>query len=187
MMAKIDSFNYQYTLILRDSDERRITGLVSCHDLERSRRLAKSALRLKSDAAYVDIYPYTKRADELEGKEPEAPCEPGRCRRRNGGRIMGNSAIEWTNFTWNPLTGCTRVSRGCDQCYAFDLHDKRHKVYIENDGRWPETGLPMPKQYAKPFTEIQLIPQRLEQPLRTKQPKMIFVNSMSDLVRHVGA
>src|SRR5438445_656766 len=66
-------------------------------------------------------------------------------------------------------------------CYAFELHDKRYKVYIENNGLWPETGLPMPKQYAKPFSEIQLFPHRLEQPLRMKQPKRIFVDSMSDL------
>lgn len=86
---------------------------------------------------------------------------------------MGNSAINWTNFTWNPLTGCTRVTKGCDNCYAFQLHDMRHRAYL--------AGQPLPKQYAKPFTEIQLFPERLEQPIHMKQPKMIFVNSMSDL------
>ena len=70
-MAKIDSFAYQYTLILRDSDERQITGLVSCHNLERSRRLAKSALQLNTSAAFVDIYPYTAHVAELEDKEAE--------------------------------------------------------------------------------------------------------------------
>ena len=95
--------------------------------------------------------------------------------------MSGKSAIEWTNFTWNPLTGCTRVTRGCDHCYAFQLHDTRHRVYRENNGMWPETGKPIPSQYARPFTDIQLFPERLEQPLHMKQPKMIFVNSMSDL------
>ena len=71
MSKKIDSFNYQYTLILRSSDERRITGLVSCHDLEGTQRLAKSALRLNTSTAFVDIYPYAARAAELEDKEPE--------------------------------------------------------------------------------------------------------------------
>jgi protein gp37 len=94
--------------------------------------------------------------------------------------MSGKSAIEWTNFTWNPISGCTRVTRGCDACYAFALHDMRHELYKRTDGKLPN-GKQMPKQYAKPFSEIQLLPERLEQPLHIKQPKMIFVNSMSDL------
>lgn len=94
--------------------------------------------------------------------------------------MSGKSTIEWTNFTWNPISGCTRVTSGCDACYAFALHDMRHEFYKRIDGRLPN-GKQMPKQYAKPFSEIQLLPERLEQPLHIKQPKMIFVNSMSDL------
>ncbi len=91
-----------------------------------------------------------------------------------------STAIEWTNETWNPLTGCTRVTKGCDHCYAFTLHDMRHEVYTRDHGIYPN-GKPMPAQYARPFTQIQLLPERLEHPLRVKQPKMFFVNSMSDL------
>ena len=99
--------------------------------------------------------------------------------------MTGTSAIEWTGMTWNPLTGCTRVTAGCEHCYAFTLHDTRHKVYVEYGGIWPETSKPIPKQYARPFSELQLFPERLELPLRIKQPRMIFVNSMSDFI-HSG-
>lgn len=95
--------------------------------------------------------------------------------------MSGKSAIEWCDYTWNPLTGCTRVSPGCDHCYAFALHDARHKVYAENNGVWPQTGKPIPAQYARPFTDIQLFPQRLNEPLKNKKPTKYFVNSMSDL------
>lgn len=90
------------------------------------------------------------------------------------------TGIQWTDETWNPLAGCTRVTKGCDHCYAFTLHDMRHEVYIRDNGAYPN-GKPMPVQYARPFTDIQLIPERLEQPLHIKTPKKFFVNSMSDL------
>lgn len=94
---------------------------------------------------------------------------------------MGKSGIQWTNYTWNPLTGCTRVTSGCDNCYAFTLHTMRHEAYKKYHGIYPKTGKLMPAQYAKPFEEIQLFPQRLNDPLKNKQPSMYFVNSMSDL------
>ena len=68
-MAKVDSFNYQYTLITREADERRITGLVSCRDLVGTKGLAWSIVN-SGKAAIVDIYPYTPRVADLEGKEP---------------------------------------------------------------------------------------------------------------------
>lgn len=83
------------------------------------------------------------------------------------------TAIEWTNATWNPLTGCTRVTMGCDHCYAFALHDMRYQAFL--------AGKSMPVQYHKPFSEVQLLPGRLEQPLKVRKPQMYFVNSMSDL------
>jgi len=95
--------------------------------------------------------------------------------------MSGKSAIEWTNQTWNPVIGCTRVSAGCDHCYAFALHTQRHQIYLKNGGVWSSGGKVMPRQYAQPFTEMQLLTERLEAPLHIKQPKMIFVNSMSDL------
>ena len=94
--------------------------------------------------------------------------------------MTGMSAIEWTDLSWNPVTGCTRVTSGCEHCYAFALHDMRHEVYQRLGGRYPN-GRPMPMQYARPFSEVQLLPERLEQPLRMKEPKRFFVNSMSDL------
>jgi protein gp37 len=95
--------------------------------------------------------------------------------------MNGRSAIEWTHQTWNPMTGCTKVTAGCDHCYAFTLHAQRHQTYLNNGGLWCPNGKPMPRQYARPFTDIQLLPDRLEAPLRMKEPRMIFVNSMSDL------
>ncbi len=94
--------------------------------------------------------------------------------------MSGNTAIEWIDSTWNPLTGCTRVSDGCTRCYAFTLHDMRHEVYKRTGGVLPN-GKPMPKQYALPFSTVQLLPERLEQPLHIKKPTRFFVNSMGDL------
>ncbi len=94
--------------------------------------------------------------------------------------MSGLSAIEWTTRTWNPLTGCSRVTAGCDNCYAFALHDMRHAVYTRTGGVLPN-GQRMPIQYARPFSEVQLLPERLEQPLHIRKPTTFFVNSMSDL------
>ncbi|MBO0795551.1 MAG: DUF5131 family protein, partial [Ktedonobacteraceae bacterium] len=94
---------------------------------------------------------------------------------------MGKTSIEWAEWTWNPTTGCTRVTEGCDHCYAFQLHDMRHEAYKRYNGVAPKTGNSMPAQYAKPFSEMQLLPQRLELPLKNRRPKRYFVDSMSDL------
>jgi protein gp37 len=77
-----------------------------------------------------------------------------------------NSYIEWTDATWNPITGCTKVSAGCKHCYAERLA-KRLKAM----------GQP---NYHNGF-KVTLQPQMLELPLRWKSPRRIFVNSMSDL------
>jgi protein gp37 len=76
------------------------------------------------------------------------------------------STIEWTDASWNPVTGCDEISPGCDHCYA--------KVFAE---RW--RGVPG-HAYEQGF-DLKLWPERLELPLRWKKPKRIFVNSMSDL------
>jgi protein gp37 len=94
---------------------------------------------------------------------------------------MANSKIEWLKNkdgtqgkVWNPVVGCTHAgSHGCDYCYARELHERRHKAFL--------SGKKMPRQYAKPFNEIQLMEDRLDIPLRWRKPQMIFVNSMSDL------
>lgn len=80
--------------------------------------------------------------------------------------MADNSAIEWTEATWNPVTGCSQVSPGCAHCYA--------KTFAE---RWRGVA---DHPYEQGF-ELRLWPQRLDQPLRWARPRMIFVNSMSDL------
>lgn len=76
------------------------------------------------------------------------------------------SAIEWTDATWNPVTGCAEVSLGCDHCYA--------RTFAE---RW--RGIPG-HPYEQGF-DVRLWPERIDYPLKWKKPRRIFVNSMSDL------
>jgi protein gp37 len=76
------------------------------------------------------------------------------------------SGIEWTESTWNPVTGCTKVSPGCKHCYA-----ERMALRLQAMGQ---------TNYARGF-ELTLQPHMLELPLRWKKPQTIFVNSMSDL------
>jgi protein gp37 len=83
------------------------------------------------------------------------------------GRDMGDrSAIEWTDATWNPVTGCTKITRGCDNCYAARFSERFRDV----SGHPFSTGF-----------DLTLRPERLNQPLTWRRPRMIFVNSMSDL------
>lgn len=77
-----------------------------------------------------------------------------------------NSHIEWTEATWNPVTGCTKVSPGCKHCYAERIAKRLQ-------------GMEQPR-YRNGFT-VTLQPDILDLPLRWKQPRVIFVNSMSDL------
>jgi protein gp37 len=77
-----------------------------------------------------------------------------------------NSQIEWTEATWNPVTGCTQISPGCAHCYA--------KTFAERFRGVP--GHP----YERGF-DLTLRPERLRQPLDWRKPRLIFVNSMSDL------
>ena len=79
---------------------------------------------------------------------------------------MAESSIEWTEHTWNPVTGCTKLSPGCKHCYAETMAR-----------RLTAMGAP---GYERGF-ELTLHPERLEQPLRRKTPTTYFVNSMSDL------
>jgi len=80
--------------------------------------------------------------------------------------MADNSKIGWTQATWNPVTGCTKVSPGCDHCYA--------ETFAE---RW--RGIP--GHHFENGFDVTLRPERLDQPLRWKRSRMIFVNSMSDL------
>ena len=80
--------------------------------------------------------------------------------------MSDRSAIEWTEATWNPVTGCDKVSPGCAHCYA-ETFAKRFE------------GVPG-HPYEQGF-DLKLWPGRLEVPLRWRRPRMVFVNSMSDL------
>jgi protein gp37 len=85
--------------------------------------------------------------------------------------MSDRSAIEWTDATWNPVVGCDKVSEGCEHCYAIrDGARLQHlPAYADTiaDGEW--TGL------------VRCLPERLDQPLRWRKPRRVFVNSMSDL------
>jgi protein gp37 len=76
------------------------------------------------------------------------------------------TTIEWTDTTWNPVTGCTKISAGCDHCYAE---------------RFSERFRGTPDHPFENGFDLTLRPQRLLQPLGWRRPRMIFVNSMSDL------
>jgi protein gp37 len=80
--------------------------------------------------------------------------------------MSDGTGIEWTDATWNPVTGCTEVSPGCDHCYA--------KTFAE---RWRGT----PGHHFEQGFDVVLRPERLDQPLKWRKPRRIFVNSMSDL------
>ncbi len=80
--------------------------------------------------------------------------------------MSDKSKIEWTDATWNPVTGCSKISTGCINCYAETFSERFR-------------GVP-----AHPFEQgfdLKLWPERLELPLKWKEPRRIFVNSMSDL------
>lgn len=80
--------------------------------------------------------------------------------------MADGSPIEWTDATWNPVTGCTKISRGCDNCYAERFSERFRGV----------AGHPFEHGF-----DLTLRPERIPQPLAWRRPRMIFVNSMSDL------
>ena len=77
--------------------------------------------------------------------------------------------IEWTDHTWNPIRGCTKISPGCAHCYAETFAERFRGV----------PGHP----YEQGF-DLRLVPEKLAEPLRWPSPRMVFVNSMSDLFHH---
>src|SRR5258706_10295102 len=80
--------------------------------------------------------------------------------------MSDHSAIEWTDATWNPVRGCTKVSPGCKFCYAETFAERFRGV----------PGHPFQQGF-----DLRLVPDKLDQPLRWRRPRKIFVNSMSDL------
>jgi protein gp37 len=105
--------------------------------------------------------------------------------------VSANTTIEWATKSWNPTTGCTRVSAGCDNCYAFRLHDMRfaknraaaraNDHRSARDARSAGVSLPFATQYDTPFSKIQLLDQRLGDPFTWRQSERVFVDSMADL------
>ncbi|MCW3816304.1 phage Gp37/Gp68 family protein [Micromonospora sp. DR5-3] len=89
--------------------------------------------------------------------------------------MADHSAIEWTEATWNPTTGCDRISKGCDNCYALTLA-KRLKAM--GSPKYQADGDP---RTSGPGFGVTLHPHELTLPLRWKEPRVVFVNSMSDL------
>src|SRR3954469_21633032 len=80
--------------------------------------------------------------------------------------MSNHSKIEWTDATWNPLRGCTKISPGCKHCYAETFAERFRGV----------RGHP----YEQGF-DLRLVPEKLEEPTLWKRPRFVFVNSMSDL------
>lgn len=80
--------------------------------------------------------------------------------------MSDHSSIEWTDATWNPVRGCTKISSGCAHCYAETFAERFR-------------GVPA-HPYEQGF-DLRLVPEKLSQPLFWRQPKKVFVNSMSDL------
>ena len=80
--------------------------------------------------------------------------------------MAGKTTIEWTNATWNPVTGCTKISAGCHRCYAERIAERFRGV----------AGHPFENGF-----DLTLRTERLDKPLAWRRPRMIFVNSMSDL------
>src|SRR5262245_294573 len=80
--------------------------------------------------------------------------------------MSDHTRIEWTDATWNPIRGCTKISPGCAHCYAETFAERFRGV----------AGHP----YEQGF-DLRLVPQKLRDPLLWRAPRMVFVNSMSDL------
>ena len=80
--------------------------------------------------------------------------------------MAGSSSIEWTEMTWNPVTGCTKVSQGCKNCYAERMAKRLQAMGVQ--------------QYRSGFKPA-LAPQVLLDPYKWRRPRVVFVNSMSDL------
>lgn len=108
-------------------------------------------------------------------KSNSGHAKPQRTATTEGELMAGKSQIEWTDSTWNPVTGCSKVSAGCKNCYAKKL--------------WPRLSYTGNKSMARPsgpyagrkFEDVACHPERLEIPLHWAKSRMVFVNSMSDL------
>src|SRR6266511_1298061 len=89
--------------------------------------------------------------------------------------MADRSPIEWTHATWNPTTGCDRVSAGCDRCYALDL---AKRLQAMGSAKYQRDGDP---RTSGPGFGVTVHPAAVNLPLHWRRPRMVFVNSMSDL------
>src|SRR5687767_12845631 len=80
--------------------------------------------------------------------------------------MASRTAIEWTDATWNPVRGCTKISPGCKHCYAETFAERFRGV---------------PRHPFEHGFDLRLVPEKLGEPLHWRSPRRIFVNSMSDL------
>lgn len=100
---------------------------------------------------------------------------------------MGDTSIEWTDKTWNPVRGCSRVSEGCRNCYAervagrFSGPGQPYEGLVTVSSRHPQTGAATTGVRPKWTGEVRFVPEHLADPLRWRKPRRVFVNSMSDL------
>jgi protein gp37 len=95
-----------------------------------------------------------------------------------------STGIEWTNETWNPVTGCSKVSPGCAHCYAEGVAARFWPTQyppVEYDSYSVDACCPITEMRPREFTDVQCHEDRLGQPLRWRKPRKVFVNSMSDL------
>ena len=88
---------------------------------------------------------------------------------------MSATAIEWTETTWNPVTGCDRISPGCDHCYALRLAGRLKAM---GQAKYQRDGDP---RTSGPGFGVTCHPAALDEPLRWRKPRLVFVNSMADL------
>jgi protein gp37 len=89
--------------------------------------------------------------------------------------MVSRSAIEWTEVTWNPVTGCDRVSAGCDHCYALTLAKRLKAMSV---AKYQQEGDP---RTSGPGFGVTPHPEALDEPYGWRTPRVVFVNSMSDL------
>jgi protein gp37 len=87
--------------------------------------------------------------------------------------VSQNSAIEWTEATWNPTTGCDRISPGCDHCYALTLAGRLKEM---GQARYQRDGDP---RTSGPGFGLTLHEDKIGEPLKWRKPRVVFVNSMS--------
>lgn len=100
---------------------------------------------------------------------------------------MTETKIEWTDAVWNPVRGCSRVSEGCRNCYAeriaarFSGRGQPYEGFAQVAEYHPQTGSPRTGLRGHWTGRVELIPEKLNEPLHWRKPRRVFVNSMSDL------